>query len=65
MELPAKQHAHHSEIETESNGETEKEERSCKTNMPQISPKSRRQNTTAISRTIGAHATAVIPGYLS
>ena len=28
-------------------------------------PKYRRQNTTAISRTVDAHAPAVIPGYLS
>ena len=28
-------------------------------------PECRRQNTTAISRTIGVHAPAVIPGYLS
>ena len=28
-------------------------------------PERRRQNTTAISRTAGAHAPAVIPGYLS
>ena len=31
---------------------------------PDAYPECRRQNTTAISRTIGAHAPAVIPGYL-